>query len=309
MIETVEPNLARAKRHLNGEYSQYFKRCHRSVGHLFPRRYKAILVQKESYLLELSPYIVLNPVRAKMVDSVEEWPWSSHRYYIDDAPRPNWLECDWVLAQFGNCRTPAVAAYQSFVVARIDKTSPLVETRHQVLLGDVYFVSDHQHLQQSEELVEILPWSAPRSQMSLSEYRSRFPDRTEAMARAYLSTAFTMPMIALAFGVSAKTVGHAVAACLSALGRDERLYLVQATGKKRATPVEVAHTQRAYVTRQQCWCRAGLLAAHCFLYFRRARPRPASPKPTRAREAGSGTLVVVARTRAQEVSALPLDAV
>ncbi len=212
MIETVEPNLARAMRHLNGEYSQYFNRRHHSVGHLFQGRYKAILVQKESYLLELSRYIVLNPVRAKMVNSVEELPWSSHRYYIGDAPRPIWLECDWVLAQFGNCRTAAVAAYQAFVVAGIDKTSPLVETRYQVLLGDDDFVSDHQHLQLSEDLVETLRVERAAVALSLAEYRSRFPDRTEAMARAYLSTAFTMPMIALAFGVSAKTVGRAVAA-------------------------------------------------------------------------------------------------
>ena len=100
MLETVEPNLARAMRHLNGEYTQHFNRRHHTVGHLFQGRYKAILVQKESYLLELSRYIVLNPLRAKMVDCVEEWPWSSHRYYLGDGPAPPWLERDWLLSQF-----------------------------------------------------------------------------------------------------------------------------------------------------------------------------------------------------------------
>lgn len=212
MLETVEPNLARAMRHLNGEYTQHFNRRHHTVGHLFQGRYKAILVQRESYLLELSRYIVLNPVRAKMVDLVDDWPWSSHRFYIGDAPPPSWLESDWILAQFGNCRSQAVAAYRTFVSAGIDKASPLVETRHQILLGDDEFVSEHQHLQQSEELVETVRVARGALALTLSEYRSRFPDRTEAMARAYLSTAFTMPMIALVFGVSAKTVGRAVAA-------------------------------------------------------------------------------------------------
>jgi REP element-mobilizing transposase RayT len=155
MIETVEANLGQAMRQLNGAYSQHFNRRHRTVGHLFQGRYKAILVQKESYLLELSRYIVLNPLRANMVDSLDDWPWSSHRYYMGRVPAPGWLECDWLLGQFGAHRMPAVVAYQEFVLAGLGKVSPLVETRHQVLLGDDEFVADHQQLQQSAELVEI----------------------------------------------------------------------------------------------------------------------------------------------------------
>ena len=81
MFETVEPNLCRAMRQLNGEYAQLFNRRHRTVGHLFQGRYKAILVQKETYLLELTRYIVLNPLRANIVASLEQWPWSSYRYF------------------------------------------------------------------------------------------------------------------------------------------------------------------------------------------------------------------------------------
>ena len=64
-------------RQLNGQYTQGFNRRHNLAGHLFQGRYKAILVQKEAYLLELSRYVVLNPVRAGMVKRPEEWPWSS----------------------------------------------------------------------------------------------------------------------------------------------------------------------------------------------------------------------------------------
>ena len=204
MIETVEPNLGQAMRQLNGEYTQHFNRRHHTVGHLFQGRYKAILVRKESYLLELSRYIVLNPLRAKMVVSPEEWPWSSHRFFLGHAPSPSWLERDWLLGQFGTCRNQAVAAYQDFVMAGIDKASPLVETRHQILLGDD-FVAEHQQLQQSDELVETVREERAALALPLIEYRRRFADRTEAMARAYLSTAFTMPKIAIAFDVSVKT--------------------------------------------------------------------------------------------------------
>jgi putative transposase len=212
MIETVEANLGYAMRLLNGAYTQHFNRSHHTVGHLFEGRYKAILVQKESYLLELSRYIVLNPVRARMVAKPEEWAWSSHRTMTGEVPCPAWLERDWLLAHFGTSRICAVAAYKDFVLDGVGKCSPLVETRHQILLGDDDFVSEHQHLQWSEALVETVRVERAAVALSLSEYRNRYPDRTEAMARAYLSTAFTMPTIAEAFGVSVKTVSRALAA-------------------------------------------------------------------------------------------------
>lgn len=211
MVETVEPNLGYAMRLLNGAYTQYFHRRHRTVGHLFQGRYKAILVQKESYLLELSRYIVLNPVRAGMVTTAEEWPWSSHRAVTGEAPCPLWLDRDGLLGHFGNRRASAVASYRKFVVDGLGKCSPLVETRHQILLGDDDFVSEHQHLQWSDALVETVRTERAAVALSLSEYSKHYPDRNEAMARAYLSTAFTMPNIAAAFGVSVKTVSRALA--------------------------------------------------------------------------------------------------
>lgn len=72
LIETGTPTLAKGMKLLNGSYTQYFNRKHRRVGHLFQGRYKAILVDKESYLLELARYIVLNPVRASMVRSADQ---------------------------------------------------------------------------------------------------------------------------------------------------------------------------------------------------------------------------------------------
>jgi len=74
LIETPEGNLAKGMRHLDGVYTQRFNRRHNRVGHVFQGRYKAIIVQKENYLLELSRYIVLNPVRAQMVRSAKDWP-------------------------------------------------------------------------------------------------------------------------------------------------------------------------------------------------------------------------------------------
>ena len=79
LMETPDANLAKGMRQLNGVYTQHCNGVHGRCGHVFQGRYKAILVQKETYLTELARYIVLNPVRAGMVSRAEDWPWSSYR--------------------------------------------------------------------------------------------------------------------------------------------------------------------------------------------------------------------------------------
>lgn len=115
LLETPEANLSKALRHLNGVYTQKFNRRHKRTGHLFQGRYKAILVQKGAHLLELCRYVVLNPVRAKMVKHPKEWKWSSYRTTAGMAPNEAWLEIDWVLGQFGAKRLKAQKQYEKFV--------------------------------------------------------------------------------------------------------------------------------------------------------------------------------------------------
>ena len=79
LVETPDSNLSQGMRQLNGVYTQTTNKTHGKVGHVFQGRYKAILIQKESYLLELARYIVLNPVRARMVRNAKTWLWSSYR--------------------------------------------------------------------------------------------------------------------------------------------------------------------------------------------------------------------------------------
>ncbi len=81
LIETPELNLSRGMRRLNQVYTQAYNRRHGRVGHVLQGRFKSIVVDKDPYLLELSRYIVLNPVRAGMTTSVRAWRWSSYRAY------------------------------------------------------------------------------------------------------------------------------------------------------------------------------------------------------------------------------------
>jgi putative transposase len=96
VVETVEGNLSAGMRQLNGIYTQRFNRRYRMSGHLFQGRYKAIFLQKEAHLLELSRYVVLNPVRVQMVQLPEEWPCSSYRLVLNDKLAPEWLDTDWL---------------------------------------------------------------------------------------------------------------------------------------------------------------------------------------------------------------------
>jgi len=77
MVETPDGNLSQGMRRLNGVYTQSSNRRHRRVGPLFQGQYEAILVDRDSYLLELTRYVVLNPVRAGMMKEPGAWPWSS----------------------------------------------------------------------------------------------------------------------------------------------------------------------------------------------------------------------------------------
>lgn len=143
MIETVDGNLSQAMRQLNSLYSQYFNRIHLQVGHVFQGRYKAILVQKQGYHLELARYVVLDPLRAGMVTHVEDWRWSSYNITTLNVECPPWFNSGWLLSQFSQSDACAVEAYRRFVCNGIGQTNPLNETRYQIVLGDQAFVAQH----------------------------------------------------------------------------------------------------------------------------------------------------------------------
>jgi len=104
VIETPEGKLSQGMRQLNGVYTQRANRTHGRTGHVFQGRFTAILVEREAYLLELCRYVVLNPVRAGLVRSAREWPWSSYRATAGQAAGTSWLTTDWVLGHLGRTR-------------------------------------------------------------------------------------------------------------------------------------------------------------------------------------------------------------
>jgi len=142
LLETTEANLSLAMRHLNGGYTTYFNRSHNRIGHLFQGRYKAILVEKESYLLELSRYIHLNPIRAKMKFKLDQYPWSSYQDYIGSRKVPAWLNREPVLKSMNERTYRAQSAYKNFVEEGIREgvERPWENLMAQVVLGGEAFV-------------------------------------------------------------------------------------------------------------------------------------------------------------------------
>jgi len=136
VVETPDSNLSKGMRQLNGVYTQTFNRRHHRAGHVFQGRYKAIVIEKESYLLEVSRYVVLNPVRAKTVRKPEEWKWSSYRGTAGiEKPHPC-LEPDWILGQFGSKGRQAEARYREFVEGGIGGKDIWKKVKGQSILGE-----------------------------------------------------------------------------------------------------------------------------------------------------------------------------
>ena len=140
LIETPDGNLSQGMRQLNGIYTQHFNRRHGRVGHVFQGRFKAIVVDRDSYLLELCRYVVLNPLRAGVVGSPGRYKWSSYRATAGIVRSPSFLTTDWVLSEFGRIRRKAQDRYKEFVKEGIKKPSPWENLRGQILLGDDKFV-------------------------------------------------------------------------------------------------------------------------------------------------------------------------
>lgn len=141
LIETPDANLSLGMRQLNGVYTQLFNKRHKRTGHLFQGRFKGILIQKDSHLLEVCRYVVLNPIRARMVESPEQWKWSSYRATAGKEKTHPGFTRDWIIGQFSGKRNKAEREYRQFVNWGIGEKSIWTEVKGQIILGEDEFVA------------------------------------------------------------------------------------------------------------------------------------------------------------------------
>lgn len=113
ILETPDPNLNRIMQYLNSSYANYFKTRHKQIGHIFQGRYKALLIEKDTYLLELIRYVHLNPVRAGITENLMKYPWSSLGEYLQQ--EKEFVDVDDILPFFGKGKREAIKAVITFL--------------------------------------------------------------------------------------------------------------------------------------------------------------------------------------------------
>ena len=210
--ETPEPHLALGMRQLNGVYTQGFNRRHGRVGHLFQGRYKAILVDIDSYFLELARYIVLNPVRAGMIGDAGQHPWSSYLATAGEQVAPAWLSCQAIHAQLADTRKQAQQRYREFVQEGREAVSPWVMLKGQAILGDDDFVRRLQPLlDEAAQQLEVPRYQRLAHRPTLNtlfpnEHTFTKVERDEHIRQAYNDYGYTMAEIARVAGIHYSTV-------------------------------------------------------------------------------------------------------
>ena len=216
LIETPDGNLSVGMRQLNGVYTQKHNWLHQKSGHVFQGRFKAIVVEKESYLLELCRYVVLNPVRAGKTETPEQWRWSSYRFTAGMKTPPDYLTTDWILGLFHPKKREAQKLYRKFVRAGIGLQSPWEELRGQILLGEEGFVDAHKDLLYDKKTVKEVPRTQryvnrPALSVLLTKSATK-SQRDQAIHRAYIQHGYTMKAIADHLGIHYTTVSKVIKA-------------------------------------------------------------------------------------------------
>lgn len=217
LLETPDPNLSLGMRQLNGVYTQRFNRSHDRVGHVFQGRFKAILVEKQSHLLELCRYIVLNPVAVHVVSNPADYVWSSYRYTAKPVKSPDFLFSDWVLGQFSSHKREARKHYQDFVSEgiRIESEKPWKNLTGQIILGGESFVAEMQELLgEKQEIKEVPKAQRYPGRPSLENLFSgqKVADRKKrnsTIQKAHYSYGYTLKEIGDYLGVHYTTVSRA----------------------------------------------------------------------------------------------------
>ena len=243
IVQLTDETLSSGMHWLDGRYSQSFNRRHGRVGHLFQGRFKAILVDSETYHLDVLRYVVLNPVRANISSHPKEYGWSSYQATAGIAEAPQWLAVDNVLALFGDDRLTAQARYAQFVQDAIGVTrAPWGDLVGQIYLGGENFIQD------VREKVRLRPRSVehPREQREVGNLS--MDDVAAVVARVFAVDAFwiargrggasrmaaawiarqvgKLKLDAIAVGLGIGSTGHTaglIRRCTEALERDEQL--------------------------------------------------------------------------------------
>lgn len=226
VLHTRQGNLSALMRHINGVYTQACNRRHGKVGHLFQGRFKAILVDREAYLLAVCRYVELNPVRAGMVIEPGDWPWSSYLAHTGRCTAPDWLGSAeiWghLLGRDAHTRaqqTRAQRAWAEPVAAGQGVSLWAGALNRQIYLGDDNFVARMLDQASPQALHSVsVPKLQRSSTRSLSDWLGLCSTREEALYRAYTESGQTMTALAAEVSLTLARVSQLIARAEQRLG-------------------------------------------------------------------------------------------
>ncbi len=227
VLHTRQANLSLLMRHINGVYTQTYNRRHNKVGHLFQGRFKAILVDRDAYLLEVCRYVDLNPVRARMVRKPGSWAWSSYRAHVGEASVPAWLDTPglhgYLLgrpAKSAADQRRAADRYARLVASVPDASLWDSALRQQIYLGDEGFVERMQALAEPRNSTDHdIPRVQRRKSHTLAQWLASCESREEALYLAHTAGAISMTAIARELGLSVSRVSRLIARAEGAKGK------------------------------------------------------------------------------------------
>ena len=219
VLHTRCANLSLLMRHINGVYTQSFNRRHGKVGHLFQGRFKAILVDRDAYLLEVCRYVELNPVRAGIVDAPGSWTWSSYRAHVGEADAPQWLDGEglhgYLLghpAQTAAHLRRARRMYAQLVAAGRELRLWDQGLNKQIYLGDDDFVERmHSLIKGADAASKDVPKAQRSVPRNLAYWLDACGTREEALRCAHVRSGISMTALSTELGLSVARVSQLIA--------------------------------------------------------------------------------------------------
>jgi putative transposase len=216
LLFTRQANLSRLMRHLNGVYTQLFNRRHGTSGPLFQGRFKAVIVDRDAWLLEACRYIELNALRLGVVAQPADWPWSSFPAHAGLVPVPDWLEQDglyrFVLGHAAETAAQRRRAAQHY--AKLLQGEPRLQLwpgrlRQQIYLGDAGFVG---RVQQAIAANSAAIPARPERPVSWAEWERGSLSRPQALYRAHTEGGAPMTALARLLGLSVSRISRLISA-------------------------------------------------------------------------------------------------
>ncbi len=208
-IKTPKPNLSKGMRQLNGIYTQRYNVKYESQGNIFHGRFKAVLVEEQSFA-DVARHVVHVPILKRKARKLDKWKWSSYQATIGASEAPEWLNTTAVLAHFGKQKKRAQTAFTK-ALAVTDKDFDIIQSvKGQILLGSDTFVAKWKKQLATGKVMDKARQRKAKKVKPLSDFGKRFKNIKTAMVKAYETGNYTLDQIGSHFGVHYSTVSRTV---------------------------------------------------------------------------------------------------